>query len=528
VTDGVPLDEPGPAGAEGPAAGHVPAVGLRGIVKTFGGFLALDHVDLDLAPGEVHALLGENGAGKTTLMNVLAGLYRADEGTIEIDGAPAPIHSPGSAIAAGVGMVHQHFKLVGPMTVAENVHLGWSETAPVLSRKVLVARTRELSERFGLPVDPEALVWQLSVGEQQRVEILRILARGVRILVLDEPTAVLAEAETEELFGVLRRLVAEGHTVVFISHKLREVMAVSDRVTVLRAGSVVGTFPRSEVSVQRLAQLMTGESVAVREVEHREPTGDPVLQCWGVWAKGDRGLDAVKGVDLTVYPGEVVGIAGVSGNGQSELLEVIAGLRRCESGQIQLQGEVVTGASAIQMCRRGVGHIPEDRLRSALVPSASVRHNAILRMSRSRELGGRFTLNPVAVRRRAQALIERGRVQLRDGGMPISQLSGGNQQRLVARREAEATTCLLLASQPTRGLDVQAAQDVRSLVLDVREQGAGVLLVSDDLDELLQTVDRLVVIYAGEIVGRFDGTEIDRHAVGLLMGGHVDEVQVGA
>jgi simple sugar transport system ATP-binding protein len=461
-------------------------------------------------------------------MNVLAGLYKADAGDIEIDGAPAHIHSPGSAIHAGVGMVHQHFKLVGPMTVAENLHVGWDRTRRVVSRKALAARTREVSERFGLGVDPDAVVWQLSVGEQQRVEILRILARGVRILVLDEPTAVLAEAETAELFAILRRLVEADHSVVFISHKLREVMAVSDRVTVLRAGRVVGTFPRSEVSVARLAQLMTGESVAERDVARGDPPGNVILELRGVEASSDRGLQAVRGVDLHVRTGEVLGIAGVSGNGQSELLEVIAGLRKPTAGTVHLAGVDRTGASAATMARAGVGHIPEDRIRSAIVPSASVRHNAVLRLSRSPLLGRRFVLSPVAVRRRAQGLIERAKVQLRDPSAPISQLSGGNQQRLVARRELEITSTLLLAAQPTRGLDVHAAQDVRSLVLHARAGGAGVLLVSDDLDELTQVVDRLVVMYDGRIVGEFTGDHLDRHAVGLLMGGHLDEVGVAS
>jgi general nucleoside transport system ATP-binding protein len=510
--------------AKAVAPERTPAVGMRGITKSFDDFVALDRVDLDLAPGEVHALLGENGAGKTTLMNVLAGLYKADAGTIEVDGRPAHIHSPGSAIHAGVGMVHQHFKLVGPMTVAENIHVGWDQTRAVISRRALVDRTRELSERFGLGVDPEAVVWQLSVGEQQRVEILRILARGVRILVLDEPTAVLAEAETDELFAILRKLVAADHSVVFISHKLREVMAVSDRVTVLRTGKVVGTFPRSEVSVGRLAQLMTGESVTARGVVRGDPPGNVVLQLRGVEAGNDRGLQAVRGVDLHVRYGEVLGVAGVSGNGQSELLEVIAGLRKPTAGTVELAGVDTTGASAATLAKAGVGHIPEDRFRRAIVPSASVRHNAVLRLSRSPELGRRFVLSPMAVRRKAQGLIERARVHVRDPSAPISQLSGGNQQRLVARRELEITTSLLLAAQPTRGLDVHAAQDVRALVQHARVGGAGVLLVSDDLDELTQVADRLVVMYDGRIVGEFAGDAIDRHAVGLLMGGHLDEV----
>ena len=506
---------------------EAPLVELRGICKRFDRFVALDHVDLTLRAGEVHALLGENGAGKTTLSNILAGIYRADEGEVLIEGQPALLRSPAQAIAAGIGMVHQHFTLVSAMTVAENLHLGWRETPVRLSQRVLADRCEALMDEVGIRVDPTAEVWQLSVGEQQRVEILRTLARGARIIILDEPTAVLTELEAEELFEILRRLVSGGRTVVFISHKLREVCAVSDTITVLRNGRRVSTEPAAGASIQSLARQMAGADL-VRAAERVELTpGAPVLHLEDVSAKSNRGLMALRSVSLTVHEREIVGVAGVSGNGQSELAEVATGLRSLENGRIHISGRDMTGRSSGDFAAAGVGHIAEDRIGTALVKFASVADNAILRQYRSEDLSGRFLMKRGAARSFAERLVKEARVQLRNVNAPVGQLSGGNQKRLVAKREAWVADRLLVAVHPTRGLDVHAAAEVESAVLERREAGCAVLLISDDLDEVLRMSDRVVVIYDGRIVGEFGSGAIDRDRIGLLMGGHVEPEQVG-
>jgi ABC-type uncharacterized transport system ATPase subunit len=497
-----------------------PAVQVVGVCKAFDGVPALDRVDLELAWGEVHALLGENGAGKTTLSNILAGIYRADAGTVLIDGEAHDFRNPAQAIAAGVGMVHQHFRLVSRMTVAENIHLGWEQTPALVTQRDLVRRTRRLVDQIGLRVDPTARIWQLSVGEQQRVEILRVLARGARILILDEPTAVLTQLECADLFGVMRSLVASGHTVVFISHKLNEVLEVADRITVLRQGRTVATRPREGVTVRELARLMTGEE-RVLAVEHRDTSARPaVLELVGVSARNARGLRALRDVSLVVRQGEVLGVAGVSGTGQTELAEVLNGLRRVESGRILVGGRDLTNASPRRFARAGLGHIPEDRLGVGLVPSAPVRDNAVLRHYRTAELSSRFALKRSAILAFAKRLVTRGRVQTPSVMVPLSILSGGNQQRLTAHREALIAQVALVAAHPTRGLDVNATQEVQEAVLGRRDEGSAVVLISDDLDEVLLLSDRIVVMYEGRIVGEFDRSAADRERIGLLMGGH--------
>jgi simple sugar transport system ATP-binding protein len=501
---------------------RVPAVEARGVTKSFGGQLALYAVDFELAPGEVHALLGENGAGKTTLSNILAGIYRADTGHVLVGGAEQHLRSPAQAIEAGIGMVHQHFRLVAPMTVAENVHLGWHDTPRVVTERSLVERTRRLMDEFGLHVDPGARIWQLSVGEQQRVEILRVLARGARVLILDEPTAVLTTQESRELFAVMRQLVAGGRSVIFISHKLNEVLEVSDRITVLRHGQRVTTRPTAGVTARELARLMTGEERDL-DVQHREVVGAPMLELRGVSARNDRGLPALHEVDLVVRAGEVVGIAGVSGNGQSELAEVVTSLRRAETGQVLVGDADVTNEPVHRVATIGVGHIPEDRVGVGLVPSASVRDNAVLRHYRSSELSTRYTMRRDAVLGFADRLVRSGRVHTRSLKAPASFMSGGNQQRLVARREALVAERVLLAVHPTRGLDILAAQEVQTALLERRDAGCAVLLISDDLDEVLLLSDRVVVVYEGRVMGVFDRRDADREVIGLLMGGHADE-----
>jgi ABC-type uncharacterized transport system ATPase subunit len=506
--------------AAGPTEGLI--VEARGITKSFDGALALDSVDLELAPGEVHALLGENGAGKTTLSNVLAGIYRADSGIVLVEGVERHFRSPAQAIAAGIGMVHQHFRLIESATVAENLHLGWEDTPILIGKRTLVRRARRLMDEFHLRVDPAAYIWQLSVGEQQRVEIMRTLARGARVLILDEPTAVLTAQESRELFAVIRQLVAGGRTVVFISHKLNEVLEVSDRITVLRDGRRVMTRPTAGVTARELARLMTGEARELRVEAHAEAGGRPLLQVVGVTARSARQLIALHDVSLTVGAGEIVGIAGVSGNGQTELAEVATGLRKTESGRILVGGVDLTGASPRRFAMVGVGHIPEDRLGVGLVRSAQVRDNAVLRSYRRPEFSGRLILRRGAIADFARRLVKSARVQTRSIHSPVGHLSGGNQQRLIAGREALLAQHLFIAAQPTRGLDVNSTADVRKSLLDRRDAGGGVLLISDDLDEVLLLSDRVAVMYEGRIVGEFRREEADRERIGLLMGGHVE------
>jgi ABC-type uncharacterized transport system ATPase subunit len=517
-------------GEEGPAPDSAVLVGptdgliveARGITKSFDGALALDNVDLELAPGEVHALLGENGAGKTTLSNVLAGIYREDSGLVFVEGVERHFRSPAQAIAAGIGMVHQHFRLIESATVAENLHLGWEDTPVLISKRTLAQRAKRLMDEFHLRVDPDAYIWQLSVGEQQRVEIMRTLARGARVLILDEPTAVLTAPEARDLFAVIRQLVAGGRTVVFISHKLNEVLEVSDRITVLRDGRRVTTRPAAGATARELARLMTGEARELQVEAHTAPSERPLLEVVGVTARSARQLIALRDVSLTVHAGEIVGIAGVSGNGQTELAEVVTGLRKVEAGQIRIGGEDLTGSSPRQFAMTGVGHIPEDRLGVGLVRSAQVRDNAILRSYRRPEFSGRVALHRGSIADFARRLVKSARVQTRSIQSPVGHLSGGNQQRLIAGREALLAQHLFIASHPTRGLDVNSTQDVRKSLLDRRDAGAAVLLISDDLDEVLLLSDRIAVMYEGRIVGEFRREEADREVIGLLMGGHVE------
>jgi general nucleoside transport system ATP-binding protein len=514
-------------GDGGQAPVPVPAVVARHVSKSFDGVPALTDVDLELRAGEVHVLLGENGAGKTTLSNILAGIYRADAGVIEVDGVEHHFHSPAQAIAAGIGMVHQHFKLVTPMTVAENIHLGWGATPRRVTRRELVARTIDLMDEFGLRVDPEAKVWQLSVGEQQRVEILRVLARGAKNLILDEPTAVLTTAEAGELFNVIRSLVTGGRTVVFISHKLNEVLEVGDRITVLRNGERVVTCDAAGVTVRQLARMMTGEERELA-VEHRDTSASPpVLELRGVYAMSSRGLTALHDVNLVVRRGEILGIAGVSGNGQSELAEVLTGLRPVEAGEVVVSGARMTRADSRTFAAAGVGSIPEDRIGTGLVRSAPVRDNAILRHYRSPELSGRFALKRPAIVQFARQLVARARVQTPSLLAVTGILSGGNQQRLIVHREALVATAAFVAMHPSRGLDVGAAQDVQAALLSAREKGCGILLISDDLDEVLLMSDRIAVMYEGRVVGVFNRRDADREQLGLLMGGHATPIPSG-
>jgi simple sugar transport system ATP-binding protein len=494
-------------------------VALRGIVKMFPRVRANDHVDFDLRAGEIHALLGENGAGKTTLMNILSGLYRADEGEIRIRGEPVELRSPRDAIARGVGAVHQHFRLVDRFTAAENVTLGWHSPRTLIRRRALEDEIARLSERYRLPVDPARPVWQLSVGEQQRIEILKNLYRGADILILDEPTAVLTPQEASGLFASLREVAAAGRGVVFITHKLGEVMAVADRVTVLRRGRNVATVAKAETSEPELARMMIGHELAEQRIESPAEPGDVVLAVARLEADDDSGLRALKGIDLEVRAGEIVAIAGVAGNGQRELAEVLVGLRAARAGRILFRNRDLTHASVARRISAGIGYCPEDRLRQGVAPSLSVTENLISKRYRSAPVGGRFLLRRRQARRVAAELARRFDIRGADLDAPAAALSGGNLQKLVLARELSADPALLIAAQPTRGLDVGAADFIRGLLLEQRARGHAVLVIGEDLDELLEISDRIAVLYEGAINGVFRAREASEERIGLLMAG---------
>ncbi len=497
-------------------------VELVGITKTFPGLIANDAIDLDLRRGEIHALLGENGAGKSTLMNVLTGIYQPDGGQIQLDGTPIKFGSPTQAIAAGIGMVHQHFKLIRAFTVAENVHLGWEETPRRVSAALLESRTATLAERFGLEVRPSARIEDLSAGEQQRVEILKVLARGARVLILDEPTAVLTPPEAALLRQALRGFVATGYAIIFISHKLDEVLEIADRITVLRGGRKIATLPAAECTEASLATLMVGREIASRRtVEATAPRtiGPIVLQLAGVSADNERGLRALKDVDLAIHAGEIVGVAGVAGNGQRELSEVLTGLRPVTEGQVRIGGRVMAHADPAEFLSCGVGHIPEDRLRSGLAPAMAVSDNAVLReYDRPPVAAGRLFW-PGAAGTLARRIITDAQVLVPNMRAPVRNLSGGNQQRLVARREMRIAGSALVAAYPTRGLDIGAIETMLRYITEMRDQGVGVLLVSEELEELLAIADRVAVLFQGRIMGVFKAGEADAERIGLLMGG---------
>ena len=491
-----------------------PAVELRGITKRFGDLVANDRVDLSVARGEVHALLGENGAGKSTLMRILYGLTRADAGTVLVDGEPVAIHSPKDAIAAGIGMVTQHFALVRPMTVAENVVLGRTDGVRV-RLEAAQARVAAAAERFGIRVDPLARVGDLSVGEQQRVEILKALSRDCRVLILDEPTAVLVPQEVDALFATLRRLCDDGIAVVFISHKLNEIRAISARVTVLRRGVVVGTRVTGEIDDRELASLMVGRATVGVRRRAGSVAGAAVLRVAGLSALGRQGLPALREATFDVREGEILGVAGVSGNGQTELVDVLCGVRRASAGSVAVGGADLTGAAPARVVAAGVGRIPEDR-HAAVVSELSVAHNLALEHLSEFRRGPQ--LDNRRLREHAETLIERFTIKARPED-PIGTLSGGNLQKVILARVLSREPKLLVVSQPTRGLDVAATEYVRQQLLEQRDRGAGVLLVSEDLDELLVLADRLIVLYEGRIVGELAAGEADPGRLGLLMAG---------
>ncbi len=500
-----------------------PVLRMAGITKRFPGVLANDRVDLEVRKGEVLALLGENGAGKSTLMNVLNGLYRPDAGTIYVRGQAVDIQSPRDAYDLGIGMVHQNFMLVSTMTVAENVVLGLQGLAFKPDLRRVKRRLTELGEQYGLKVDPDAYIWQLSVGEQQRVEILKLLYRDVDILILDEPTAVLTPQEVDELVDVLRRVVDKGKAAIFITHKLREVMMFSDRVTVLRGGQNVATRPTSQTSREELARLMVGRDVLFELEKSTCDLGSPVLEIKDLRALNNKGLRALRGVSLTVRAGEIVGIAGVAGNGQRELAEVITGLRDAVGGDVHVNQTCLTNCSPLRAIKAGVSHVPEDRVEMGLVGDMSVAENLALKAYRTSELSRGPILSPDGMRRFAEQLIDGFDIATPGPETRVKFLSGGNLQKAILARELKACQGLLVAVHPTRGLDVGATEAVRELLLRQREEGTAVLLISEDLDELLEVSDRIAVMFEGEIVGVVNADEADIDAIGLMMAGeHVD------
>jgi len=471
----------------------------------------------------VHALLGENGAGKTTLSNILTGLYRPDEGEIRLWGEPVEFHSPRDALDAGIAMVHQHFRLVSPFTVAENVVLGDHRDVGrtfLLHPRTIDRRVSELSQRYGLAVDPDARIWQLSLGEQQRVEVLKALYKDARILILDEPTAVLTPQEAQALFGTIRAMADDGRTVVFISHKLHEVKAVADRVTVLRRGRSVATVPAADATRRSLAALMVGREIELgrRRKGHRE-VGEACLELDGVGADGDRGLPAVKDVSLTVRRGEVVAVAGVAGNGQRELAETIAGMRPLTAGTISVYGRKLGGGDAREAIAAGVAYIPEDRLGTGVAPGLSIADNVVLKSYRRPPASWGPLLVVRKIRELAVWLMQRYDVRASGPDVPARQLSGGNLQKVVLAREFSGDPVVLVAASPTRGLDVAGIEVVHAYLRDAAERGVGVLLLSEDLDEIRALADRIAVMYEGALVGERDAETATVEELGLLMAG---------
>jgi simple sugar transport system ATP-binding protein len=493
---------------------------MLGITKRFNGFTANDNINLVVEKGEIHALLGENGAGKSTLMNTLFGLYQPDEGQIRIRGEQVKITDPNMANRLGIGMVHQHFMLVEPFTVTENIILGME---PKKGAKIDIAKAerhvQELSDRYGLRVDPKAKIEDITVGMQQRVEILKTLYRGAEILIFDEPTAVLTPQEIGELMEIMKNLVAEGKTIIFITHKLKEIMAVCDRCTIIRKGKYIDAVDIAQTNVDELASKMVGRHVTF-EVDKTpaQPQG-PVLQIKDLVVEGNRGASALRGLNLEVRAGEILGIAGIEGNGQTELIEAITGLRKVKSGSIQLNGKPLENRKPRQIVESGVGHIPEDRHKHGLVLDYSIGENMVLQTYYKSPFAKRGVLRHNAIYEYARKLIQQFDVRTPSEFTPARALSGGNQQKGIIAREVDRNPDLLIAAQPTRGLDVGAIEFIHKKLIEQRDAGKAVLLLSLELDEVLNVSDRIAVIYEGEIVGVVDPAETDHDQLGLLMAG---------
>lgn len=497
-----------------------PVLELRGITKEFPGVLANDNINLSLEKGEIHALLGENGAGKTTLMNILYGLYRPTRGEIFINGQKVELSSPTDAIRQGIGMVHQHFMLIPVLTVTENVMLGEEQIHKgiFLDRKTVANRIREISQKYSLYVDPEAYIKDLPVGIQQRVEIIKVLYRHANILILDEPTAVLTPQEVEELFNIIKSLVAQGVSIIFITHKLKEVLAVADRITVIRRGRTVGTTKPSEVDEKSLAEMMVGRAVELTVEKKAGAPAEPILAVKNLHVRNERKGLAVNGVSFEVRAGEVLGIAGVQGNGQTELVEAITGLRAVEEGSITIAGESITNYTPRHITELGVAHIPEDRQRDGLVLSFPVKDNFILNTYYN-NFAKRGVINQDKVETVAKQLVKDFDVRTPSIEVAVGTLSGGNQQKVIVAREFSRPIKLLIASQPTRGLDVGSIEYIHARMIEKRDEGTAVLLVSTELDEIRALSDRIAVMFEGKIVDIVPADRVTKEQLGLLMAG---------
>lgn len=493
---------------------------LKGITKQFPGVLANDHVDFDLKKGEIHALLGENGAGKTTLMNILYGLYKPDSGELFRDGKAVTLHSPKDAIAIGIGMVHQHFMLIPVFTVTENIMLGEEKLKNgVLDRRGVSAKVRELSQKYGLEIDPESFVEDIPVGVQQRVEIVKTLYRKADILILDEPTAVLTPQEVDDLFRIMHELTAQGVSIIFITHKLKEVLKVADRITVMRAGKVVGTAIPSETDEPHLAAMMVGREVILNVEKEPAQPKEEVLQVTDLKVLDQRGLEAVRGVTFSVKAGEILGIAGVQGNGQTELVEALTGLRRSIGGKVVLQNQDMTNNPPRPIIENGMCHIPEDRQRHGLVLSYPIADNLVLCNYYLPPYAKNFTMQNKSIDANARKLVKDFDIRTPSPFVPTSNLSGGNQQKVIVARELSRPIKLLIANQPTRGLDVGSIEYIHRQIVNMRDKGVAVLLVSAELDEIMSLADRIAVMYQGKIVDIVDAKKTTKSELGLKMAG---------
>jgi ABC-type uncharacterized transport system ATPase subunit len=499
------------------------AIEMQHISKQFPLVIANDDVTFRVQKGEIHALVGENGAGKSTLMNILYGLYHADGGTITVNGKNVHFFSPADAIGHGIGMVHQHFMLIPPLTVAENVVLGQEPSKSGFVDTVRANRiVQALSDQYGLKVDPAAKVETLSVGIEQRIEIIKVLYRGADIMILDEPTAVLTPKEAEELFDILRALKAQGKTIIFITHKLREVMAVSDSVTVMRRGKVVGTVVTRQTTRQEIATMMVGRQVLFRVARTPPAPGEVVLQVKNLNALNNKGLPALRAISFGVREGEILGIAGVEGNGQTELVEVLTGLRKAQSGTVMLSGQVITNCSPRVIKEHGIGHIPEDRQRRGLVLGFTVAQNMVLGIHYRQPFVKFFGLDVInfePIREKAQRLLQEFDIRPSDQENLAGNLSGGNQQKVIVAREFDQNPKILIAAQPTRGIDVGSIEFIHQRLLQARSEGKAVLLVSAELEEILMLSDKIAVMYEGQVVGTLDPAEATEERLGLMMTG---------
>jgi ABC-type uncharacterized transport system ATPase subunit len=513
-----------PRKKEGREVTGTPMLEMRGITKRFPGVLASDHVDFDLYPGEVHTLLGENGAGKSTLMKILYGLYEADEGDILLNGEPLRINNPTDAISHGVGMIHQHFMLVPTLTVAENVALGLKSSRGILTDLDAVsARIVELGETYGLRVDPSTPVWQMAVGEQQRVEIIKALYRDARLLILDEPTAVLTPQEVDQLFITLRQLTKDGRGLIFISHKLHEVLALSTRITVLRHGKVTGSVPVEGATRESLAQMMVGRAVKLAPDKVEARPQETALEIRDLRVLRDRGEEGVRGLDLDVRAGEIMGIAGVSGNGQMLLAEAIAGLRIPTAGSIKIEGVDVVGLTPKQVRAHGLAYVPEKRMKDGAISDFSVAENILLIDHGDPLYLSRGLYNFRAINEHCQKLVDEYTVKTPDLDTPACNLSGGNIQKMIIARELSGTPRVLVAAQPTRGVDIGAAEYIHKRLIEQRDHNTAVLMISEDLDEVFGASDRIAVMYEGRVMGVVDPNEVTREQVGLMMAGISEE-----